>query len=334
MNTSDVVIIGAGHNGLVCAFYLARAGMKVTVLERRGIVGGAAGDRGIPSGFPQFGRELHPSRCSIRRSSRTWTSRETGCASSSASCRTSCRSTTANISRPARAHQGECRQVLQQRCRDAGALQCAARRDRRPRARADAPDAAERDRGRLDVRAPRDAESRGPSEPVRQALHAGAARPSRLVRAIGGRLSRRLVRERSDQGGLRLRRRRRQLREPVHAGLGLCAAASRARRSERQEGRLGPRHRRHGRDHPRDGESLHGARRRHPHRHGGEGSHHRERPRRGRGDGKGRGVPRAQDRLEPEPEAPVPQARRRPRRCRAISASASSITAAAPARSA
>ncbi|MET0981724.1 MAG: FAD-dependent oxidoreductase, partial [Telluria sp.] len=27
----DVVIVGAGHNGLVCAFYLARAGLKVTV---------------------------------------------------------------------------------------------------------------------------------------------------------------------------------------------------------------------------------------------------------------------------------------------------------------
>jgi phytoene dehydrogenase-like protein len=40
--TFDVAIIGAGHNGLVCAFYLARAGLKVTVLERRNIVGGAA----------------------------------------------------------------------------------------------------------------------------------------------------------------------------------------------------------------------------------------------------------------------------------------------------
>ncbi len=38
----DVVIIGGGHNGLVCAFYLARAGLKVTVLERRHVVGGAA----------------------------------------------------------------------------------------------------------------------------------------------------------------------------------------------------------------------------------------------------------------------------------------------------
>ncbi len=51
MNTSDVVIIGAGHNGLVCAFYLARAGMKVTVLERRGIVGGAAVTEEFHPGF-------------------------------------------------------------------------------------------------------------------------------------------------------------------------------------------------------------------------------------------------------------------------------------------
>jgi phytoene dehydrogenase-like protein len=38
----DAVIIGAGHNGLVAAAYLARAGRRVLVLERRGIVGGAA----------------------------------------------------------------------------------------------------------------------------------------------------------------------------------------------------------------------------------------------------------------------------------------------------
>ena len=36
------IVIGAGHNGLVCAFYLARAGFDVTVVERRGVVGGAA----------------------------------------------------------------------------------------------------------------------------------------------------------------------------------------------------------------------------------------------------------------------------------------------------
>ena len=38
----DVVIIGAGHNGLTCAAYLGMAGLKVKVLERRPVVGGAA----------------------------------------------------------------------------------------------------------------------------------------------------------------------------------------------------------------------------------------------------------------------------------------------------
>jgi phytoene dehydrogenase-like protein len=38
----DAIIIGAGHNGLVCAYYLAEAGLKVRVLEQRDVVGGAA----------------------------------------------------------------------------------------------------------------------------------------------------------------------------------------------------------------------------------------------------------------------------------------------------
>src|SRR5262245_14053385 len=38
----DVVIIGAGHNGLVCSAYLAMAGLKVLVLDQRSIAGGAA----------------------------------------------------------------------------------------------------------------------------------------------------------------------------------------------------------------------------------------------------------------------------------------------------
>ena len=37
----DVIVVGAGHNGLTCACYLAKAGRKVLVLERRHIVGGA-----------------------------------------------------------------------------------------------------------------------------------------------------------------------------------------------------------------------------------------------------------------------------------------------------
>ena len=47
----DALIIGAGHNGLVCAFYLARAGLKVRVLERRDVVGGAAVTEEFHPGF-------------------------------------------------------------------------------------------------------------------------------------------------------------------------------------------------------------------------------------------------------------------------------------------
>ncbi|MBO9725547.1 MAG: NAD(P)/FAD-dependent oxidoreductase [Novosphingobium sp.] len=47
----DAVIIGGGHNGLVCAFYLARAGLKVRILERRDVVGGAAVTEEFHPGF-------------------------------------------------------------------------------------------------------------------------------------------------------------------------------------------------------------------------------------------------------------------------------------------
>src|SRR6266545_5902692 len=47
----DAIIIGAGHNGLVTAAYLARAGRKVLVLERRELVGGCVVTEELWPGF-------------------------------------------------------------------------------------------------------------------------------------------------------------------------------------------------------------------------------------------------------------------------------------------
>src|SRR5579884_2757198 len=58
----DAIIIGGGHNGLVNAAYLARAGRKVLVLERRHVLGGAAVTEEIIPDFnlPKYGLEILP----------------------------------------------------------------------------------------------------------------------------------------------------------------------------------------------------------------------------------------------------------------------------------
>src|ERR1700751_3259163 len=47
----DAIVIGGGHNGLVSAAYLARAGLKTLVLERRHVLGGAAVTEEVVPGF-------------------------------------------------------------------------------------------------------------------------------------------------------------------------------------------------------------------------------------------------------------------------------------------
>lgn len=68
----SVIIIGAGHNGLTTAFYLARAGLKPIVLERRAMVGGGAVTEEITPGFrcPTLAHAIGPLRPSVVRDMR------------------------------------------------------------------------------------------------------------------------------------------------------------------------------------------------------------------------------------------------------------------------
>ena len=50
-NTHDVIVIGAGHNGLTCASYMAKAGLDVLVLEKNEYIGGAAVSRELYPGW-------------------------------------------------------------------------------------------------------------------------------------------------------------------------------------------------------------------------------------------------------------------------------------------
>ena len=47
----DAIVVGGGHNGLTCAAYLAKAGRKTLVLERRHVLGGAAVTEEMFPGF-------------------------------------------------------------------------------------------------------------------------------------------------------------------------------------------------------------------------------------------------------------------------------------------
>ena len=51
MGGYDAIILGGGHNGLTCGSYLARAGLRTVVLERRPVIGGAAVTEEIVPGF-------------------------------------------------------------------------------------------------------------------------------------------------------------------------------------------------------------------------------------------------------------------------------------------
>src|SRR5512142_2430750 len=60
MSDFDVLVVGAGHNALVCAGYLAQAGYRVGVVERRHVVGGAVVTEEILPGYHfDLGSSVH-----------------------------------------------------------------------------------------------------------------------------------------------------------------------------------------------------------------------------------------------------------------------------------
>ncbi len=56
----DAIVVGGGHNGLVNGAYLAKAGLKVLILERRHLVGGAAITEELVPGLPLHDVLLRP----------------------------------------------------------------------------------------------------------------------------------------------------------------------------------------------------------------------------------------------------------------------------------
>ena len=254
MNETDVVIIGAGHNGLTCAAYLAMAGLRVHVVERRKVVGGAAVTEEFHPGFrnsvaaytvsllnPKIIADLKLAEHGLRiveRRAQNFLPAPDGSYLLTGEGRTQAIGRKAQRAR-CRAPSTRSRASSRPSPTCCGSSCCARRRTW--------------SRG-LALRAIREAfNALGTANILRGLSLEQQPQPARPVHALGRRDAGRALRERSGQGAVRLRRHRRQLCQPLHAGLGLCDAASRVRRGERQEGRLGPRHRRHGRDHAGDG---------------------------------------------------------------------------------
>ena len=255
MTETDVVIIGAGHNGLTCAAYLAMAGLRVKVVERRKVVGGAAVTEEFHPGFrnsvaaytvsllnPQIIADLKLHEHGLRiveRRAQNFLPAPDGSYLLTGEGRT-LQSVAKLSARDADTH----RRLLN---RELEAIADVLRAVRAARAA---------EPGRGFWRSPRSARPSTRSAPPTSCAgcrwNSSATLLDLFTRSAGEMLDERL-RERPGQGAVRVRRHRRQLRQPLRGRLGLRDAASCLRRGERQEGRLGPRHRRHGRDHPGDG---------------------------------------------------------------------------------
>ena len=200
----DVVIIGGGHNGLVCAAYLAGAGLKVTVLERRGVVGGAAVTEEFHPGFRNSIASYTVSLLNPKVIARPASCTRHGLQHRrAADRRTSCR-----CRRPAICMLGDGRTAGARSRSSPRATPSGCRRTTRRGSRPSPTCCAN-----WCCETPPNVPSGGWLGALPELLKAaglgsgcarldmrGAARPARPVHQVGGRLPRRLVRERSDQG--------------------------------------------------------------------------------------------------------------------------------------
>ena len=258
----DVVIIGGGHNGLVCACYLARAGLSVRVLERRGVVGGAAVTEEFHPGFrnstlaytvslldPRVIRDLRLAEHGLRIVERPFANFLPLPDGGSLRVGPDTAATQAELARFSTRDAERLPAYYRMLERIADVL--------RDLAQADAAAPCRRTR-----RTGRPARRLAPRAQVAPARSRRTARPARAFHPQRGRPARRVVRERRNQGRARLRCRGRQFRQPLRGGLGLRAAAPLLRRSQRQARQVGACDRRHGRDHAGDGAGSRGARRR------------------------------------------------------------------------
>ncbi len=332
MSDLDVIVIGAGHNGLVCAAYLGMAGLRVRVLERRAVIGGACVTEEICPGFRNSTAAyavslLQPKVIRDLRLARAWPAhrRAPGAEFPAAAGRT----LSAHRRGPQRTRD---RQIQPPRCPTIWRVPGRDRPRRigaaRPRAQGTAKSAV----GKFHPQPGRTRQARGRGQ---AAVARGGLTPGiQSLAPFGRRNARRLVRVRPDQGGARLRRGRRQPRQPLYAELRLRAPASCLRRGERQAGRMGTRARRHGSDHASDGQGRSAMRRAHRCALGGARDHRRARPRRRHRARRWHRDPRRRDRRQCRSAIAVPARCCRAKRFRPRCTSACRPGRRAPARSA
>ena len=270
----DAVVVGAGHNGLTCAAYLAGAGLSVCVVERRDVVGGAAVTEEFHPGFrnstasytvsllaPEVIADLrlHAHGLAIVKRSLANFLPLPGNAF-------------LKVGGGLAATQAEVAKFSPrdaQRLPDYYAMLSRVADVLRELLHVTPPNVGARRGGRFALAL----DAWKTAKPFRALDRAGQRDVLDLFTKSAGEILDRWFECEADQGGLRFRRGRRQFPESLRTGIRLCAPASRVRRSERRARPVGPRARRHGCDHAGDGEGMRRTRRHDPH--GVRGATHR-----------------------------------------------------------